>query len=769
MTTPETPQEPQESQQPQHALEAQPEAAASQPHDHDRAPARGDDDPGPQPGNVATSASSGASDDRPAHGNAKDAGDGDDAHASEAGEASEGAGTSGEGGENPGTPGAPGTAKRRRRRRKRGGGGAGAGAAGVEGAPHGEGTAGGEGESAEAEGREGAEGAAAGSAGSDSRDRTAHAGGSGTNKKSKRPPRPDRERPAFNMGDVVFGKILEVTDECLKIDLSGKANAIFDLRELLLPVDDDNEPAPPEPEDGKDDDATHEASAASEAPATTEAEPAGEPTTEAAVEGARAAAPEAEATEPTPTETAPAAEAASETANASEAPASSDTSEASGTSEASDGETPHKDPPLPQVILQVGAQFVGVVHNDGGRGGWMVLTHHPKRASKAKVRVAQALKDHSLIEGLVTGVIKGGIEVDVDGLRAFVPGSHMALHLGADLTPFIAKRLEFYVTQYAKRGRDVVLSRKPLLEAEARQARELALATLQVGAEMEGTVRSVVPFGAFVDVGGIEGLVPLQEMSHNRSDSPSDIFKAGEKTQVKVLKIDDKGKVWLSRKATIADPWGEVAKKYAVGTKHAGKVVRIQPFGAFVELESGIDGLIHAADMVRPEKGMSGMKRVEDPNEVVKVGDEAEVVVAHLDLSSHKIGLHFALGGALVDEEPQKVVVYKMVKAVVVGVEAGGLFMRLRGVTGRNARAYITAAATGTARGTELRKPFPVGKEVEAKVLEIDPKAGEAKLSIKALAEESERSAYNAYRAQVKTAAKFTFGDLLAKKGQKQK
>ena len=754
MTTPETPQEPQESQQPQHAPDAhEPPQEAKASHAHDR-----DDDPGPQPGNVAPAASSGGGGEGPTTGNEKVAGEAGEAEHADHAEASE-AGATGDG-ESAGAPGAAGPSKRRRRRRKRGGGGAGAGA---EGAPHVEGAPGVEGESAEAHG----EGAAGGSSAGEKSERAGtHSAGGASTKKSKRPPRPDRERPAFNMGDVVFGKITGVTEECLLIDLSGKANAIFDLRELLLPADDENEPPPPEPEDGKEiaaeGDPSHaeETEAAAEASPTTEAVPAGEPATEAAVEGAREATPVAHAAAPPTDAAAPMVEAAT-------APTAEATATESGTS--TEADEPHKDPPLPQVILQVGAQFVGVVHNDGGRGGLMVLTHHPKRASKAKVRVAQALKDHSLIEGLVTGVIKGGVEVDVDGLRAFVPGSHMALHLGSDLSPFVAKRLEFYVTQYAKRGRDVVLSRKPLLEIEARKARELALATLQVGAEMEGTVRSVVPFGAFVDVGGIEGLVPLQEMSHNRSDGPSDVFKAGEKTQVKVLKIDDRGKVWLSRKATIPDPWSEVAKKYAVGTKHSGKVVRIQPFGAFVELESGIDGLIHAADMVRPEKGMSGMKRVEDPNEVVKVGDEAEVVVAHLDLSSHKIGLHFALGGALADEEPQKVVVYKMVKAVVVGVEAGGLFMRLRGVTGRNARAYITAAATGTARGTELRKPFPVGKEVEAKVLEIDPKAGEAKLSIKALAEESERSAYNAYRAQVKTAAKFTFGDLLAKKGPQQK
>src|SRR5262249_7253947 len=148
------------------------------------------------------------------------------------------------------------------------------------------------------------------------------------------------------------------------------------------------------------------------------------------------------------------------------------------------------------------------------------------------------------------------------------PGSHVDLRLGADLSYLVGQRLPFFVTQYAKRGRDLVLSRKSMLEEEAKKARIEALARLKVGEELEGVVRSVVPFGAFVDVGGIEGLVPLQEMSHNRADGPSDVFKAGEPTRVKVIKIDDKGKIWLSRKATIPDPWQQVAQKYAQGTRH---------------------------------------------------------------------------------------------------------------------------------------------------------------------------------------------------------
>jgi small subunit ribosomal protein S1 len=549
-------------------------------------------------------------------------------------------------------------------------------------------------------------------------------------------PGPPRERPPVNAGDIVFGKIIEITDEAILIDIPGKARAIFDRREMLI-ADDDDAPAG--------------------APATPAAAPAA--LTEAPASTDEASEPGAEA---------PAAEAApaivSDGVDGPAVPAGPEEPAAAAADEAVAAPAepeplpePVKEPKVPHVILEVGADFIAVVHNDGARGGLVVLTHHPKRLEKSKVAVEKASQEHTTVMGLVTGVIKGGIEVDVDGLRAFAPGSHVDLRLGTDLTHLVAKRLPFFVTQYAKRGRDVVLSRRSMLEAESRSKRTEALAKLKVGEEIEGIVRSVVPFGAFVDVGGIEGLVPLQEMSHNRGDGPSDVFKAGEPTRVVVMKIDDKGKIWLSHKATIPDPWQQVAQKYAAGTRHAGKVVRLQPFGAFIELEPGVDGLLHTADL--------SVKRIETPDEVVKVGDAIDVVVAHVDPSNHKIALHPALHGDAADEAPQRVAPHKPVKAKIVTIESGGLVVRILGVSGRNARGYVTAAGTGTPRGTELRKSFKVDQVIDAKVIEMDPRRGEVKLSIKALSEDQERNAYQTYRQQLKAEARFTFGDLLAKKG----
>jgi small subunit ribosomal protein S1 len=552
---------------------------------------------------------------------------------------------------------------------------------------------------------------------------------------------PSRERPPVNAGDIVFGKIIEITDDAILIDIPGKSKAIFDRREMLLP--DDDEPGSPRR-------AAEEPLTAPDAHGTLEDQ--GSPgVPEADVDGAAAAVPDETPAEPA------LAEPLSPDAEPAHASEDAPHPEPVALGAVDPEPPPPREPKVPRVTLEVGADFIAVVHNDGARGGLVVLTHHPHRAERARAVVEKAFNEKTTIEGLVTGVIKGGVEVDVDGMRAFVPGSHIDMRLGSDLSYLVAKRLTFIVTQYAKRGRDLVLSRRSMIEDEAKKARTEALSRLKIGEELEGKVRSVVSFGAFIDVGGIEGLVPLQEMSHNRADGPNDVFKAGETARVKVLKIDERGKVWLSHKATIPDPWQQVVQKYAQGTKHAGKVARLQPFGAFIELESGIDGLIHLADL--------SINRIESPGEVVKVGDAIDVVVSHVDVSNHKIALHLAPTGEAANETPQRVQPHKPVKAKIVTIESGGLVVRILGVTGRNSRGYVTSAGTGTPRGTELRKSFKIGQEIDAKVIEMDPRRGEVKLSIKALSEEQERSAYQQYRQQLKAEARFTFADLLAKKG----
>jgi len=410
------------------------------------------------------------------------------------------------------------------------------------------------------------------------------------------------------------------------------------------------------------------------------------------------------------------------------------------------------------LVPAVGDRFVARIHNDGLRGGLVVLTRKPLREEDAKPKVEQAAKDGSLVSGLITGVIKGGVEVDIDGLRAFAPASGMDLHpANANFAVLVGQRVEFKVVQYEKGGRDVVVSRRPMLEAEAHERRKHAITLLQEGQVMNGVVRTVVEWGAFValpEAENLEGLVHASEASHDARVPLTELFRAGDRIEVKITKIDERGKIWLSRKALIEDPWAVAKQKYAQGSQHKGKVTRLEKFGAFVELEPGIEGLLHLSDL--------SLERIEHPEAVLKLDQEVEVLVHHFDPRSKKLTFHLAPKPEHANEPPQKIVRNALVKAEVIKGEAAGVLVRLMGVTGRAARGFIPGAQTGTARGTDLRKVFKPGTVLDLKVVDLDPRTGEPKLSLRGFKEDEERRAHKEYRAKLKAEGGFgTLGDLL--------
>ena len=413
------------------------------------------------------------------------------------------------------------------------------------------------------------------------------------------------------------------------------------------------------------------------------------------------------------------------------------------------------------LVPAVGDRFLARVHNDGARGGLVVLTRKPLREEETKPLVEAAFKEGNHIEGLVTGVIKGGVEVDIDGLRAFAPASGMDLHpANANFAGLVGQRLNFKILQYEKGGRDVVVTRRPMLEAEAHERRKHALILLTEGQELKGVVRTVVEWGAFValpEAENLEGLVHVSEASHDPRARLTDLMKPGDAVEIKIIKIDEKGKIWLSRKALLEDPWAEAKQKFAPGSRHTGKVKHLERFGAFVELESGVEGLIHVADL--------GFDHVEHPNEKLSDGQDVEVVVHHFDPRNKKISLHLAPPPEQADEPRQKIARYAIVKAEVAKIESSGLIMRVLGVTGRTARGFVPAGQTGTARGTDLRKAFKVGSVLDVKVIDVDPKRGEPRLSVRAFKEDEERRAHKEYRQKLKAESSFgTLGDLLKKK-----
>jgi small subunit ribosomal protein S1 len=265
------------------------------------------------------------------------------------------------------------------------------------------------------------------------------------------------------------------------------------------------------------------------------------------------------------------------------------------------------------------------------------------------------------------------------------------------------------------------------------------------------------------DAAGLEGLIHVSEASHDPRARIVDLFKPGAEVEVKITKIDERGKIWLSTRALQEDPWAEARSKYATGKQLRGTISRLEPFGVFLKLDDQIDGMIHVGDLMAAPQ--FGYKKVEHPSEVVSVGDELDVVIHHFDVKNRKVMLHAALPEDKRDEKPQKIARNTSVDVEVVRAEAAGLVVRVLGVTGRASRGFIPAGQTSTARGTDLRKRFKPGSPLTAKVIDLDPRRPEPKLSIKQHAEDEERRAHRDYRKQLEKTAGFgTLGDLLAAK-----
>jgi small subunit ribosomal protein S1 len=419
------------------------------------------------------------------------------------------------------------------------------------------------------------------------------------------------------------------------------------------------------------------------------------------------------------------------------------------------------------LVPAVGDRFVASVLRDGSRGGLVVLTRKPLREEDARPRVLEASTNGALVRGLITGTIKGGVDVSIQGLRAFAPASGMDLHpQNANFASLVGKVLDFKVVQCDANVRDVVVTRRPMLESEAHERRKQALGLLKEWQVVKGVIRTIVEWGAFValpEAGNLEGLVHASEASHDPKAKLQDLLKAGDELEVKIIKIDERGKIWLSRRAMLEDPWGEAKSKYAPGKVLTAKVSRVEQFGVFVKLDDEVEGLIHVSDLIAAPR--FGFKKIEHPNEIVAVGDEFEVVVHQFDVKNRKVSLHVALPEEKRQEPPQRIGKNNSLQVEVVRGEPAGLIVRVLGVTGRAARGFVPAGQTGTARGTDLRKAFKPGTVLTAKVIDIDPRRLEPKLSVKQQEQDEERRAHKEYRKKLSKEANFgTLGDLLAAK-----
>src|SRR5262245_21656310 len=363
------------------------------------------------------------------------------------------------------------------------------------------------------------------------------------------------------------------------------------------------------------------------------------------------------------------------------------------------------------------------------------LSHRLRQGAQARDALAVAAQTGVPVEGRVAGVIKGGYEVTVGGLRAFCPFSQMELRRVESEQDYVGRVLEFRVTKFAESGRNIVLSRRALLEEAAAKAAEETRKKNLPDAVLPGVVASLADFGAFVDLGGVQGLVPMSELSHARVERASDRLRVGEHVTVKVLRLDDeKGKITLSLKALEGDPWAAVPGRLRERQVVRGRAVRATDFGVFVELLPGVDGLLHQSEIPRNRQGPL--------REAAAGAAEVTVMIVGIDTEKRRIALALAPDDAAPGAQvTSTVAVGAVLMGTVERLESFGVFVRL----GPGQTGLVPSAELGTARGSDPRKAFPVGSEIKVLVLAIEEGGRRIRLShVQALAheEKAETQAY---------------------------
>jgi len=282
--------------------------------------------------------------------------------------------------------------------------------------------------------------------------------------------------------------------------------------------------------------------------------------------------------------------------------------------------------------VKVGDEVDVFFDSPEGENGGIVLSRQRAENIKLWEEIEKAYNEGLGIEGHIVGKVKGGFRVDV-GVPGFLPGSHVDIRPSRNLDRFIGTTDRFVILKYNRARGNVVLSRRALLEKERDSLKKEILKVLEEGVILEGTVKNITGYGAFVDLGGIDGILHISDMSWGRINHPTEVVHVGEKLKVVVLKFDpEKERISLGIKQLTPDPWHTVAEKYPVGSRVQGKVISLMDYGAFVELESGIEGLIHISEM-------SWTKKVSHPSKILQVGQTVEVVVLNVDPSHRRISL----------------------------------------------------------------------------------------------------------------------------------
>ncbi len=377
--------------------------------------------------------------------------------------------------------------------------------------------------------------------------------------------------------------------------------------------------------------------------------------------------------------------------------------------------------------LEVGSTVEVYLDSFEDGDGEMILSRERAKMLRAWDRISDAYDNGEIVEGIIMSRVKGGLSVDI-GVKAFLPGSQVDLRPVRNLDKLIGNKLQFKIIKFNKKRGNIVLSRRVLLEQDREKLRSETLENLAEGAELNGIVKNITDYGAFVDLGGIDGLLHITDMSWGRINHPSQLFEVGQEIKVKVLSYDqDRQRVSLGYKQLLSDPWTAAKENFKEGTKCSGKVVSLTDYGAFVELEEGIEGLIHVSEM-------SWSKRVKHPSKIVQIGEDVDIIVLAIDEDNRRI----SLGMKQIEPNPWEIVQEKyqigdVIRGKIRNITDFGVFVGIEdGIDGLIHISDISWTEKINHPGDLYKK----GDEIEAKVLQIEIDQERFSLGIKQLTED---------------------------------
>ena len=387
--------------------------------------------------------------------------------------------------------------------------------------------------------------------------------------------------------------------------------------------------------------------------------------------------------------------------------------------------------------LQVGDEVEVLLCRLENDEGMVVLSKERAAAKQNWEKIVGVFNAGGLIKGKVKGSVKGGLLVNI-GVEAFCPGSQVDIVPPKDLTGFVGNTYEFKIVKLMEDRRNVVLSRREIIEAERSEKRGTFMANKKKGDTVKGIVKNLTDFGAFVDLDGMDGLLHITDMSWGRLTHPSEILKVGQEIDVVILEINmDKERISLGLKQTQRNPWDKIEERFAVGAKVKGKVTNLMPYGAFVELEEGVEGLIHVSEL-------SWTKRIARPSDVLTMGQELEAIVLGVNKDEQKI----SLGVRQLETNPwdameHKYPIGKTVKGIVRNLTAYGAFVELEeGIDGM----VHVSDMSWTRKINHPSEQVKKGDEVEAVVIDIDKNAQRISLGMKQIDEDPWKAIETRYK-----------------------